>query len=167
LVNGVLIEGADEDVVELEWRVQAGDHVGRRVFQRLKLAGPALSYSINDLDMLGIAIESLDARKLPKLPADPNRPGDRFRPRLPVGVVVGASIGHWTGTDGRARHRIERLVKVLAPAPDLSEFEPGPPAGAAPAQPDRDRDGAADVDGDEHYPGVEWDEGADHGSTPF
>jgi hypothetical protein len=181
LVNGVFVETADEDLLELEWKVQSGDHAGRRVYQRLKLAGQAMGYSIDDLEMLGVPIVELDSRKLPKLPADPNRPGDRFQAPVPIGIVVGVLIGHWTGKDGKRRHQIERLVKVLKPAPDLAEFEPGPPpqnaAGtgttAGPASgtaattvgPDQAQGGEAD--GDEDYPGVVWDEGADDGSIPF
>ncbi len=183
LVNGVLVETADEDVVELEWKVESGDHAGRRIFQKLKLAGPALAYSVVDLDLIGVSIEALDSRKLTKLPADSRRPGDRFRAPVPVGIVVGVLIGHWSGTDGRLRHRVERLVKVLKPAPDLSEFELEPPSGTASgtgpaagpmietatgtAGPVQDQGGDADEDGDEDYPGVQWDEGPDDGSVPF
>src|SRR5262249_41750634 len=70
LVNGVLVETADEDFVELEWKVEPGQHAGRRVFQRLKLAGPALSYSVADLDLIGVSLEAMDSRRLKKLPAD-------------------------------------------------------------------------------------------------
>jgi hypothetical protein len=173
LVNGVLVETADEDLLELEWKVETGEHAGRRVFQKLRLAGRAMGYSIDDLDLIGVPLEALDSRKLPKLPADANRPGDRFRAPVPVGIVVGVLIGHWTGTDGQRRHRIERLVKVLKPAPDLAEFEPEPPtvtaAGTGTAAPDRDQGGEADADedGNEDYPGVEWEEGPDDGSVPF
>jgi hypothetical protein len=154
LVNGVLVETSDEDVVELEWRVESGDHAGRRVYQRLKLAGPALAFSIADLELVGVALERLDSRTLPKLPADLNRPGERFRAPVPVGIVVGALIGHWAGSDGRTRHRIERLVKVVKPAPDLSEFEPGPPAAAMTSERngDQDGDGWDDEDLDDDVP---------------
>jgi hypothetical protein len=161
LVNGVLVESADDDVLELEWRVESGDHAGRRIYQRLKLAGPALAYSVVDLDLVGVQIESLDSRKLPKLSADPSRQGQRFRAPVPVGVVVGALIGHWSGTDSRARHRVHRLVRVLRPAPDLSEFEPEPPATATTAQPDPDQGGDEDQDDD-------WDrEGGSDDDVPF
>jgi hypothetical protein len=168
LVGGVLVESADADVLELEWKVEFGGHAGRRVFQRLKLAGPALAYSVVDLDLVGVAIDSLDSRKLPKLSADPNRPGERFRARVPVGLVVGVLIGHWTGTDGRVRHRVERLVKVLKPAPDLSEFEPEPPSVATAkdsiAMPGRE----PGDDEDEDHAGIEWDnEDGNVEQTPF
>jgi hypothetical protein len=147
----------------------------------LKLAGRALSYSVDDLDLIGVSLEALDSRKLPKLPVDPNRPGDRFRAPVPVGIVVGVVVGHWTGTDGQRRHRIEKLVKVLKLAPDLAEFEPGPPpqdaagtgttagpaSGTAATTAGQDQAQGGEADGDEHYPGVVWDEGADDGTTPF
>jgi hypothetical protein len=157
LVAGVLVETDEDDVVELEWRVESGDHAGRRVFQRLKMGGSALSYSIADLDLLGVALERLDSRRLPRLATDSNgRPGERFRAPVPVGVLVGAVVGHWAGNDGRKRHRIERLVKVLRPAPNLPEFEPEPPAADPADAGDRNR---GDIDGD-------WGEEAGDG-TPF
>jgi hypothetical protein len=152
LVNGVLVETADADFLELEWKVESGDHAGRRVYQKLKLAGSAVSYAIDDMDLLGISLEAQDSRKLPKLPADANRAGDRFRAAVPRGIVVGALIGHWTGTDNQRRHRIDRLVKVLQPAPDLTEFEP-------PAVDSADVANGGDSDGD-------WAEGAGD-ATPF
>jgi hypothetical protein len=151
LVNGVLVETDQDEVLELEWRVESGDHAGRSVFQRLKLAGKALPYAVGDLDLIGVPIARLDSRKLPRLARDANgRPGERFRAPVPVGLVVGAFIGHWTGNDGRNRHRIERLVKVLRPAPDLAEFEPESPAADPADAPDQHR---GDSDSD-------WAEGA-------
>jgi hypothetical protein len=180
LVNGVLVETTDADTIELEWKVESGDHAGRRVFQKLKCVGPALAYSVPDLDLLGVTFEALDSLKLPKLLADSNRPGERFRAPVPVGIVVGVVIGHWQGTDGRTRHGIERLVKVLKPAPDLSEFEPEPPAASATAKLEppaasttatRDPDEDRCADEDEDDPALEWEDedngGGDHDETPF
>jgi hypothetical protein len=170
LVNGVLVETADEDVLELEWKVENGDHAGRRVYQRLKLAGPALAYSIMDVDLVGIDLGKLDSRTLPQLPGDLNRPGDRYRAPVPVGLVVGALIGHWDGNDGKTRHRIERLVKVLKPAPDLTDFEPTPPTTTTATSTSAATTAKPDEDDDEDDAGIEWDdEDGDDGNTeiPF
>jgi hypothetical protein len=178
LINGVLVEAADDtadiDALELEWKVASGDHSSRRVFQRLKLSSPALAYSVKDLELLGVALDALDSRRLPKLPAEPNRPGERFRAPVPVGIVVGAVLGHWTSqNDGRARHRIERLVKMLKPAPDLSEFDPGPRAAAATTQQSSreaskvDEDWGQDEDENRTGDHDQDEEDADDDSIPF
>jgi hypothetical protein len=123
LLGGTLIE-TDDDVLELEWRVAGGPHQGRRVFQRLKLAGASLPYAIADLDTLGISIESLDSRTLKRLIADSPAYGNRFEAPVPTGLVIEATVGQWKGDNGKVHNQISRFGAVINPAPDLREFKP-------------------------------------------
>jgi hypothetical protein len=106
LVGAVLVEDHDTDCLSLEWRVAigSGEHAGRRIYQTLRLYGNSLSYSVNDLDLIGIDVASLDSRALPRLEPDPRHPGERFRAAAPLGIVVAAEVDHWSGKDGRTRH---------------------------------------------------------------
>jgi hypothetical protein len=109
----------------------------------------------------------MDSQTLPKLPADLKRPGERFRAPVPIGIVVGVLIGHRSGTDGRVRHRIDRLVKVLKPAPDLRDFGPESPAAATTTTANQNGDQNQDSDEEQDDAGIEWEDEDGDDSMPF